>query len=398
MSVPPSLVDRVTEGLKQPVLVLTDADVPGVPPSPPFGAVVLAASDLSALRGMLDDLPALGRARMVGVVLAEAGAPVPLRVRPSWPALVDLDARTEGEGAVTVAKFAARVDVAEVLAGIAYAAGGGGHGGLVVGRAYDPDDKVPPDVLVGAAARPVPASPVRESPVPESPVLGRAPAVVADPGPAPLDETLFNPCGFRREWSRGVVDLDPSWSATPGLVSRLRDAQGVRVAPGADRRVLAALTMSGVPLVEAGGEGVLDDADRREELSVRQRRDALREHSTYAWRARLAGRAGLRPPAEPTVTVAPDLSGDLVLALPDGQEPGPELVADLLLARRYSGADLVGAGTAPTERYGAVGAGDPVLVDRSWCRLVGTDPAALLAAVRATGGTDYRTHAGARLA
>ena len=103
---------------------------------------------------------------------------------------------------MTVARFASRLDVADVLAGIAYAEGRPGHDGLVVARDYDPDDKVPPDVVVGAAA------------VEESPVLGRAPAVVTDPGPAPLDETLFNPRGFRREWSRGVVDLDPSWTAT----------------------------------------------------------------------------------------------------------------------------------------------------------------------------------------
>jgi hypothetical protein len=226
---------------------------------------------------------------------------------------------------------------------------------------------VPPDVVIGAAA------------AEESPVLGRRPAVVGDSGPAPLDETVFNPRGFRREWTRGVVDLDPAWTATPGLVEALRDAQGVRVPPGADERVVAALAMSGVPLVAPGDEADLDDPDRREQHSVRQSRAALLEHSTLAWRQRLAERAGVTGPAFPSVTVAPDVTGDLVLVTSTDEPPAPDLVTDLLLARRYSGADLVSAG-------------DTVLADRSLVRRVGTDPARLIEALRAAGGTDYRLH------
>ncbi len=366
-TVPPSLVAAVVDGLKPPVLVL-DGTLPEVPQPPsPYGAVVLVASDLVALRDALGDLPELGRARMIAVVVAEAGAPLSLRTRPTWPALQDLDARLEDGAAVTVAKFASRLDVADVLAGIAYADGRPGHDGLVVARDYDPDDKVPPDVVIGARA------------VEESPVLGRRPAVVSDPGPAPLDESLFNPRGFRREWTRGVVDIDPAWTATPALVEALRDAQGVRVQPGADERVVAALTMSGVPVVAPGDGADLDDPDRREQHSLRQRRAALLEHSTLAWRQRLAERAGVTGPTFPSVTVAPDVSGDLVLVTPTDEPPAPDLVTDLLLARRYSGADLVSAG-------------DMVLVDRSVVRRVGTDPARLLEAVRAAGGTDYRAH------
>ncbi|HET9421203.1 MAG TPA: hypothetical protein VFO49_08700 [Nocardioides sp.] len=380
--VPRHLVESAADGLKEPVLVIGDADAAAAaaPASPPYGSVVLVASDVAALRVLLDDLPDLGRARMVAVVVAEARAPLALRTRPTWPPLQDLDSRMEDGAAVTVAKFGSRLKVADVLDGIAYADGRPGHAGLIVSSDYDPDDKVPPDVVVGAA------------PVEESPVLGRAPAVVTDPGPAPLDETLFNPCGFRREWTRGVVDLDPSWTPTTGLVEALRDAQGVRVPPDADARLVAALAMSGIPLVEHGGEAVLDDPDLREQHSVRERRAALLEHSTFAWRRRLAERAGARVPAEPSVSVAPDVTGDLVLVLPTAEAPAPDLVTDLLLARRYSRADLVGAGPDPTEAYGAVVAGDPVLVDRSWCRRAGADLARLVEAVRAAGGTDYRTH------
>ncbi|HWM74930.1 MAG TPA: hypothetical protein VNQ53_14375 [Nocardioides sp.] len=369
-TVPPPLVAAVVDGLKQPVLVL-DGTVPEAPkPPPPYGSVVLVASDLAALRDAIGGLPDLGRARMVGVVVAEAASPLPLRIRPTWPTLLDLDARLEQRAGVTVAKFASRLDVADVLAGIAYADGRPGHGGLVVARDYDPDAKVPPDVVLGAGS------------VEESPVLGRPPAVVTDPGPAPLDETLFNPRGFRREWTRGVVDLDPSWTPTPGLIEVLRDAQGVRVPADADPRLVAALAMSGVPLVEPGDEAEtpswLGDPQQREEHSVRQSRAALLEHSTLAWRRRLAERAGVSGPTFPSVTVAPDLTGDLVLVTSTDQPPAPDLVTDLLLARRYSGADLVSAG-------------DTVLADRSLVRRVGTDPAQLIEAVRAAGGTDYRT-------
>ena len=224
----PLLLQRVIEDLKPPVAVVT-AGGPAPADPAPYGSVVVTATDLAALRRTLGDLPPLGRARMVAVVVADAAAPLALRIDPRWPSLQDLDARLEDGAAVTVARFTSKLDVAEVLAGIAYADGRPAHGGLVVASSYDPDDKVPPDVVT------------RDVPTPESPVLGRSPVVVTDAGPEPLDETLFNPDGFRREWERGIVDLDPSWWASPALVARLRDAQGVRVPPDADERLVAAL-------------------------------------------------------------------------------------------------------------------------------------------------------------
>ena len=190
--------------------MLTETSPP--PADPPFGSVVVAVSDLASLRAVVADLPALGRARMVAVVVAEAEAPLALRIHPRWPALQDLDARTEDGGAVTIARFTSRLDVAEVLAGIAYADGSAGHGGLVIAPRLRRRRQ-------GAARRGDPRQATAESPV-----TGRAPVVVTDPGPEPLDETLFNPIGFRRDWDRGIVDLDPagrrrprSW---PGFVTR----------------------------------------------------------------------------------------------------------------------------------------------------------------------------------
>jgi len=480
------LVERALDGLKRPALVLTDTDLVidaedvsvvslGTPtPSPPFGSVLLAVADLPTLRAAVADLPGLGRARVIGVVVGASTGLLPLRIRPIWPALRVLDAGAEDGSAVTVARFAARVDVAEVLDGIAYADGLPGHGGVIVARDYDPDDKVPPDVLIGAAA------------AGESPVLGRAPVMVSDPGSAPLDETLFHPIGFRRDWTRGLVDLDPAWTATPGLVDSLRDAQGVRIAAGADERVVAALAMSGVPLVGSDDEIDLDDPLRREEHSVRQRRAALTEHSTVAWRQRLADRAGVRAAAYPSVSVllptrrpalldfalrqvakqratlpgaevelvlaghgfaadpaevrrvlgdlphtilglpadtvfgdvlraATDAAGgDVVLKMDDDDWYGPDVVTDLLLARRYSRAELVGMPAemvylepirttvrrrGPSENYGDVVAGGTMMIDRSLLREIGgfaSVPrhvdARLLDAVSAAGGGVYRAH------
>jgi hypothetical protein len=352
----PLLVQRVVEGLKPPVAVVTDT---GPPPagSPPFGSVVVAVSDLVALRAIVADLPALGRARTVGVVVADAMAPLALRIDPRWPALRDLDARLEDGAAVTVARFASRIEVADVLAGIAYADGAPGHAGLLVGRDYDPGATVPLDVVT------------REGTVEESPVLGRAPVAIADPGPAPLDETLFNPIGFRRDWDRGIVDLEPSWTATPGLVAELRDAQGVRVPADADERVVAALAMSGVPLVTAGDAADLDDPARRELHSVRQSRTALMQHSVFAWRQRLAERAGVRISTYPS-------EDDVVLINGADTSYGPDVITDLLLARRYSGARVV---EMP---------GGPTLVDRTLLSELGG-----LDAILAAGHRVFRTHA-----
>ena len=88
-----------------------------------------------------------------------------------------------------------------------------------------------------------------------------------------------------------------------------------------DAPLVAALAMAGVP-VGAGpvhpdvaawldapwsqrltASVDLDDALAREEHSVVLRRAALRAFSTAAWRRRLAGRAGVRVAAEPSVSV-----------------------------------------------------------------------------------------------
>ncbi len=105
--------------------------------------------------------------------------------------------------------------------------------------------------------------------------------------------------------------------------------------------------------------------------------------------------------------------GDVVVKMDDDDWYGPDVVADLLLARHYSGAELVGMPAelvylepirttvrrrGPSENFGAVVAGGTMTIDRGLLREVGgfrSVPrhvdARLLEDVRAAGGRVYRT-------
>ena len=107
-------------------------------------------------------------------------------------------------------------------------------------------------------------------------------------------------------------------------------------------------------------------------------------------------------------------SGDVVLKMDDDDWYAPDVVADLLLARAYSGAELVGMPDdvyyleptdetvrlgQPSEVYRQFVAGGTLMVDRGLLREVGGFrtvrrhvDAELIAAVRAAGGATYRTH------
>ncbi|MFA6300670.1 MAG: hypothetical protein WC642_15985, partial [Nocardioides sp.] len=318
------LVERTAADLKGPVLVLT-ADADSVEPVERPVSTLVIARDPAALRRLVTRLGQQPWSRVVALLLEESDGVVPLVARPGWASLAGLDARTTPfGGAVTIARFSSRVPTHEVLAALARASAlpvTAGNDGVFTALApgafvppadvtaatsYDAEAKTPAGVWVGGDA---------EAALAESPVLGRGPVVVAETGDlqvGPLDEAVFNPHGFRPDWSAGVADLDPARPLTSGLVRELRERQGVRVTWPADPRTVAGLAMSGVPLVAdpapagtraALGDAVtaaltasvdLDDPLRREEHSVRLRRAALSEHSTLAWRGRLAARAGAR--------------------------------------------------------------------------------------------------------
>ena len=352
--------------LAAPALVLTGPSTdPGVlPPDAvvvPLGApvpdqkwasVVLAVADAAELRTVVSSLPSVGRARHVWCYLAGADRPLTTVLRPEWPPLGVLRAETtEAGGAVTRLSFRRPVPAHTVLAELARHAGTPvvtGHHGLVVTGIPVPVD---PTVVTPE----VPASVGAETPTDELGVLGRAPVAV-DPGLGPLDEGVFNPVGFRRDWDRGPVPL-PGGPVTAVLVASLRDAQAVVVGPGADARAIAALAMAGIPLIGPGAPDVdLDDPAAREEHSVRLRRAALREHSSLGWRQRVGAAAGVRTAAYLSVH-------DVRITVPDGLVCGPEVVDDLLLAQFYSGADRVTMPVEDTrsEYYGWV-EGGPSLV------------------------------------
>ena len=517
------LVQRTSADLPGPLLVVTadtDAVTPSEPGERPVSTLVVAR-DPAALRRLVTRLASGPEqqpwSRVVALLLEESPGVVPLAAMPGWAGLAGLDARTTPDGgAVTVARFSARVPTGEVLAALARAsalpvtAGNDGvFAALAPGAAlppadvtatasYDASAKTPAGVWVGGDP---------DADLAESPVTGRPPVVVAeadDLAVGPLDEAVFNPHGFRAAWSEDVVDLDHARPLTSGLVRDLRERQGVRVAWPADPRTVAGLAMSGVPLVADTppddtrlmlGEAVtaaltapvdLDDPLRREEHSVRLRRAALSEHSTLAWRGRLADRAGARHAAYPTVSVVlatrrPDLldfavgqvakqrvslpgaevelvlaahgwepdaawvaellggrahtvlsfapdtvfgdvlraatdaaGGDVVVKMDDDDWYGPDVLTDLLLARRYSGATLVGMPAefvylqpidttvrrrGASEAYGTFTAGGTTMIDRSVLRGVGGFRRVsahvdlqLFGSVLAAGGTIYRTH------
>ncbi|MFG3436268.1 glycosyltransferase [Nonomuraea sp. NPDC047897] len=216
-------------------------------------------------------------------------------------------------------------------------------------------------------------------PLADPDVLG-APSMIP-----PVDERLVNPQGFVTTPSRGMASLrerDGRWAVlldgtavttfaesggvTDADVARLRQVRGVTVdwrrahsGPIAAVRVLAGLAAAGVPLVADAvprwahglGEGLialltsrpaLDDDLRREEHSIRLRREALRTHGVAARWEQL----GAPAPAAPLTSVLlatrrPGMVGfaldqvarqrdarlEVVLALHDVPRDHPEVAA-----------------------------------------------------------------------
>ncbi|MCP3420545.1 hypothetical protein [Nocardioides pinisoli] len=485
-----------------------------------WGSVLVVAADRARLRRMASAVPLLGQCKAVACWLTDAPTPWVLVPRPEWPRLVHLAAREAGDrGVLTVARFASGARAQLVVMEMARQAAGPGdttHGGLVVSYADRPaapgidarsvllrdaagagdaDRDVPPDVVVAR----------RGGDVAVHHVIDRAPTVVTDPGPEPVDERVFNPIGFRKDWDHPVVDLsrlvDRSGPGpvTEGVVEAARAFQGVRVPADTPTADLLALAISGVPLVTQGvldvapplaaaldAEVDLDDALRREEHSLAVRRAAFDHHSTLAWRSALASRAGVRHVGLPPVsallsTKRPDMldfalrqvarqrgaevelvlaahgfepdrdavrralgdrphqvltfdgsaffgdvltaaaraaSSDVLLKVDDDDWYAPDAVHDLLMARRFSGADVVGMPSEfvylhanaerealtvrrrhPSELFARFVAGGTLLLDRGLLRSLGDFrrvrkfvDAQLLSGVEAAGGRIYRTH------
>jgi hypothetical protein len=478
-----------------------------------WNSVLWMTADRASLRRLASTISRVGQTRVVALWLTDATEPLAVVPRPEWPPLTSLMAREAGRGVLTVLRFAQPIGAHVVLTELARQAVPGvdtGHGGVVVayaGRepaagldvraqrigdaaaAGDGEIVVPADVVVAASGG--------GGQVPVHPVVDRAPTVVTDPGLEPVDEMVVNPRGWRKEWTEPVRDLASDQAVTEAAIAALRDVQGLRVdLTTADPQVVAHLAAAGVPLLATGAHPALgdalgkalkeqpdlDDALAREEHSVTTRRAALLEHSTVAWRGRLAARAGVRHVARPQVSVLlttmrphqldfalrqlarqrdadfelvlathgweadearvrealpgrdvvlvprgqdtffgdvlnaayEAASGDVLLKVDDDDWYGPHAVVDLLLARRYSGADVVGMPSEfvhlselgittrrnhPTEIFNRFVAGGTIMADREVVRSVGGFrpvrrfvDAQLLSGIEAAGGRIYRTH------
>lgn len=506
-------------------------DVPGIEPQivtlsgltgplKGWGSVLVVAADRSRLRRMASAVPLLGQCKVVACWLTDAPTPWVLVPRPEWPRLVHFAAREAGDrGVLTVLRFASGARAQLVVMEMARQAAGPGdttHGGLVVsyaGRpaapgldarsvilpdatgAGDPERDVPPDVVIARRGA------TSQQSVDAHHVIDRAPTVVTDPGPEPVDERVFNPIGFRKDWDHPVVDLSniSRGPVTEGVVAAARGFQGVRLSADTPTADLLALAISGVPLETGGVLDVapplaaaldlkvdLDDPLRREEHSLAVRRAAFDHHSTLAWRSALASRAGVRHVALPAVsallaTKRPEMldfalrqvarqrgadvelvlaahgfepdrdavrralgdrphqvlsfdgatffgdvltaaaqaaSSEVLLKVDDDDWYSPDAVHDLLMARRFSGADVVGMPSEfvylhanndrddvtvrrnhPSEIFARFVAGGTLLMDRGLLRSLGDFrrvrkyvDAQLLAGVEAAGGRIYRTH------
>ena len=500
------------EGLEPRVVTLSS--ITG--PLKGWGSVLVVAGDRSRLRRMASAVPPLGQCKAVACWLTDAPTPWVLVPRPEWPPLAHLAARPAGDrGVLTVVRFASGARAQLVVMEMARQAAGPGdttHGGVVVAYAgrpaapgLDARSVLLPDVAdAGDDTRDVPPDVVvarRGADVAEHHVIDRAPTVVTDPGPEPVDERVFNPIGFRKDWDHPVVDLSriSPGPVTEDVIDAARGFQGVRLTPDTPTADLLALAMSGVPVVTEGVVDVappvaaaldaavdLDDALRREEHSLAVRRAAFDHHSTLAWRSALATRAGVRHIALPPVsallaTKRPEMldfalrqvarqrgaevelvlaahgfepdrdavrralgdrphqvltfgeseffgdvltaaaraaSSEVLLKVDDDDWYSPDAVHDLLMARRFSGADVVGMPSEfvylhanadredltvrrvhPSEIFARFVAGGTLLLDRGLLHSLGDFrrvrkfvDAQLLAGVEAAGGRIYRTH------
>ncbi|MDN4161012.1 glycosyltransferase family 2 protein [Nocardioides abyssi] len=397
--------------------------------------VTLHLADRAALRAYAASAPAGVLARTVEVLLDADPGPLGFVPRPEWPALRRYRAHVrpadQGGGWRVVVRLAGHVEVAEVLAELARhavqpvaevverregltlddrvlnAEGFRWADGPVVDvDATAPTARLVEDLRDHAAARVT-------SDTDPAVVAGLAMAGVPLVGEAPLglDETL------RLQVAAYVHLADPRAREQHSVLLRRAalDAHGpVRRQPS-------------VSVVLATKRPDMVDHALRQ---VAKQRGVDRLELVLAPHGFTPDETGVRHRAGVPTTVLPQppeaafgdvltaasraASGELVLKMDDDDWYGPDFVADLLRARGWSGADVVGTPAeqhylAPlattvtrghrTEAWTRFVAGGTILVGRDLLREVGWwrqvrryVDAQLLAAVHAAGGTVYRTH------
>ena len=409
--------------------------------------VAVLARDVGSLR-LVEAAPGV-LSRVIGIFLSEGPGAPSVVPRPEWPSLRSLRSRRARDGWWTVLRFTAPVDVAAVLAEIS-AQSTWGSGGWSVTAPTAPDPRVinPIGFLVettepvqdlsrldlSAGVTPALVASLRQaqgvrverwdaasSTAVEALALAGVPVVAAaSAGPA---------TGVHPRLARAVdadVDLaDPAAREEHSLVQRRAAYDAVTDRAGTLRQPAVSV------LLATRRADMLDFALAQ---VARQRRVArlelvLAPHGFRVDPQRVrdaigAGRSDvavqvLPQPAEMLFgdvleTAARAAGGDVVLKMDDDDWYAPDVVADLVRARGYSGAEMVGMPAElhylteqdltvkrghPVELYARFVAGGTMLVDRAVLREVGGFrpvkkyvDAQLIASVLAAGGAIYRTH------
>lgn len=445
----------------------------GEVPDTKWATVLLSVADESALRLAVSDLPDLGRAKHVACQLSVAAGPVTTVLRPEWPPLAHLNAETPDGGALTRMTFRRPAPAASVLVELARHTGTpvvtGNHGLVVDGIAVPVDptpvtDEVPASIGEGGESEVL-----GRAPVVVDPGIGPLDEALLNPvgfrrdwdrGPVPLPDAEPTPAlvaGLRDAQAvvvgagadprtvaglamAGVplvgeglpeVDLDDPMRREEHSVRLRRAALREHSSLGWRQGIGA---RAGVRTAAYPSVSVLLPTRRPEQLAfalaqvARQRgvelELVLATHGFEADPAVVRAHLGELPHtllALPADVVFGDVlraatdaaAGDVVVKMDDDDWYGPDVVADLLLARHYSGAELVGMPAemvylepirttvrrrGPTEAFGSVVAGGTMTIDRALLRAVGgfqSVPrhvdARLLEDVRAAGGRVYRT-------
>ncbi len=378
-----------------------------------------------------------GEARALGLWLDEGDAALTLVPPPGWPALLGIRSRVRADGVWTVLRFAAPVDVAVVVAEVGRQAVWNGvvaaAGDRVDARVLNPtgflvrvdgppvdardlavDDGVTPALVAGlrgslgvlvaewtdALRRALPGLAAAGVPLVAAAAPGGVDPAVAAAVTAPVD--LTDPLA-REEHSivlrRAALDAyapTPQPSVTILLATRRADMLDHALGQVARQRGVDRLELVVAP------HGFDVPADR------------VRE----AVGAAVAVQVVPHPPdavfGDVLHAAASVAGGDVVMKMDDDDWYSPDVVADLLRARAYSGADLVGTPAEthyvapadltvfkghPSEVWTPFVAGGTLLLDRALLREVGSFrrvrkfvDSQLLESVLAAGGAAYRTH------
>jgi glycosyl transferase family 2 len=412
------------------------------------GRVAVVVRDRVALRCL--EVPDGVVARAVAVFVEHGPGPVTVVPPPTWPRLTRQRARPAAGGWLTVLRFASDVEVAAVLGEVGRQAVYGGSGELWSVSRQRTDHKSP---LTRLDARTL--NPIGFDPTATGPVVDAATLDFRDGATERLVDELRTAAGLRvASWDdattlavRGLAMAGVPITAATAPAEALGEDVAAAIGAPVDledplareehslvlrRAALDAYAPTGQPAVSivlaTRRPDMLDFAVGQ--VARQQGVDALElvlaPHGFDVDGAQVRDRLGpdtalrITPQPEDTIfgevldAAARAADGDVILKMDDDDWYAPDAVADLLRARAYSGADLVGMPPEfhyleerdltvrrghPSERYATFVAGGTMMVERSVLREVGGFrpvrkyvDAQLLSAVLAAGGAIYRTH------